>query len=351
MEQKVILSLLPHFSILEKTYSVREIPSGYIHSSYILLNKGSATYILQQFNTQIFEDPQAVYHNFKEVSTHLTAFPYRHYDWKLTKDNAPFFTDHEGQLWRLLAFVPDSTEIKQVTSEREALTCGKLLGLFHRQLAPANVDAFRIPIPNFHDLPSRWLAFEAALQSGITKRKQKVKFVLDELYELRDFVRKAPEGIPLRVCHNDTKLSNILFHKDTHEGLCFVDLDTLMPGYFYHDFGDMARNIVVQHSENHDRVVEPEFNEKFYKATIAGIKSSGLVLMETEIQSLSYGLVLMPFLHSIRAFTDYLLGDLYYKVAHAEQNLNRGKNLLLFSKSSLERKNQLDQWASTLWYS
>lgn len=349
METKAVLSLLPQFSIPEMDYEAKAVPSGYIHSSFKLLSKGKARYLLQKFNTTIFPEPNAVYWNFREVTAHLSTPPYRHYDWILTRDDQPFFTDTSGKLWRLFGFVPESMEMKQVETEQQAFSCGKLLGQFHSLLAKADPLGLKIPIADFQDPILRWNAFETALQSGITDRREKIEPLMQELKNLRDFAMKAPEKQQLRVCHNDTKLSNILFHQDTHEGLCFVDLDTVMPGYFYHDFGDLVRTVVSRYSEDHDRILESEFNEEFYFAIIRGIKSSGLELSETEVQSMTYGLVLMPFLHGIRALTDYLLGDIYYQVAHPEQNYNRGMNLLEFARSSLGRREQLDQLVRNLW--
>ena len=50
------------------------------------------------------------------------------------------------------------------------------------------------------------------------------------------------EGVlPLRVTHNDTKLNNILIDRESHEGICVIDLDTTMPGLSINDFGDSIR--------------------------------------------------------------------------------------------------------------
>ena len=44
----------------------------------------------------------------------------------------------------------------------------------------------------------------------------------------------------LRVTHHDTKINNVLFDQN-NKGLYVIDLDTVMPGYFISDVGDMIR--------------------------------------------------------------------------------------------------------------
>lgn len=343
METNSVDSLLSHFSIPEKEYESKPSSSGFIHSSTIISVVDVPCYVLQKFNTTIFRDTKAVFANFNYVSNYLTSPAYRHFDWIPTRDQHPYYKDANGNLWRLLGFVPDSMELKQIRSTQEAYSCGKLLGLFHKQLDPADANSLAISIPAFHDLEGRWKEFENALESGIPKRIDIIKSEIEELALLREYCLHVPKDLPLRVCHNDTKLSNILFDSDSREALCFVDLDTLMPGYFYYDFGDLARTVVAPYSEDAEQIREQELNTAFLLALLEGLKASELQLQEKEISSLTYGLINMPFLHGIRALTDYVLGDRYYSVAHPEQNRYRALNLLGFAQCCFLIKNKLNR--------
>ncbi|NND15173.1 MAG: phosphotransferase, partial [Eudoraea sp.] len=137
---------------------------------------------------------------------------------------------------------------------------------------------------------------------------------------------------PIRICHNDTKLSNLLFHTENDTALCLVDLDTLMPGYFYFDFGDLSRTVLDPKDEESREPLREKLDLSLLRALLNGVESSGVHLTKTEKDSLAYGMVLMPFLHGIRGLTDYLLGDPYYQVRYPDQNLIRAHNLISYAR-------------------
>ena len=343
METNPIVSLLSNFSIPEVEYTYEPSASGFIHDSGVISTAARPQYLLQKFNNTIFAEPDAVYLNFQQVSSHLTDTAYKHFNWILTKDHKPFHKDENGQFWRLLSYVPDSVELKQIQSIQEAFECGKILGLFHRQVAGGDATSLEVTLPKFHDTATRWKDFENALGSGLPERIEGIRAEIRPLERLKEYALDAPVGLPLRMCHNDSKLSNILFQKYTHESLCFVDLDTLMPGYLFHDFGDLVRGVITLYSEDTHQVRKQEINKVYFNALLKGMRSSELQIHTKEIASLVYGLICMPFLHGIRALTDYLLGDQYYKVSHPEQNRCRGLNLLGFARECFLKKEDLDQ--------
>lgn len=347
METDPIVSLLFHFSIPERIYTCRPSSSGFIHSSYMVSCGDQTLFVLQKFNSAIFKDPQEVYSNFKKISRHLTDPSYSHFDWIQTKDHHAFYKDKEGHLWRLLSYVPDSVELKEIKSGQQAYECGKLLGLFHKQLATPSADTFTSTLPDFHDLGVRWQELETALQSGMPDRIDIIKTELKNLRQLKEYALNVPKELPLRVCHNDTKLSNILFHNNTHKGLCFVDLDTVMPGHLYYDFGDLVRTVITPDSEDPGQIKEQSVNTDHLSSLLEGIRVSGFQIPEQEISSLTYGMIAMPFLHGIRALTDYVLGDRYYNVSHPQQNRYRALNLLGLAQACFEKKEDLDRQIRT----
>ena len=348
METNPVVSLLSHFSIPERIYECSPSSSGFIHSSYIVSSAGKSVYVLQQFNNEIFKDPQAVYSNFVKVSTYLTAPSYRHFNWITTRDEHAYYQDRESHLWRLLSYVPDSMELKAISSSKDANECGKLLGLFHKQLLPAHAKFFKTPLPDFHDIHVRWKDLENAFQSGIPERIETIKAEIKNLEQLKEYALNIPNDLPLRICHNDTKLSNILFHEKTHEALCFVDLDTIMPGHLYHDFGDLVRTVIAPNSEDAGQVWVQIINRDYLGSLLKGIRASGFQVPEEDIPSLTYGMITLPLLHGIRALTDYVVGDRYYSVSHPEQNRYRAQNLLNFAQACLEIKEGLDQQIRTV---
>ena len=138
MEAKAIVSLLAHFSVPEQDYSYAASATGFIHESGIIASAGKPLYILQKFNTRIFQDPLAVFSNFKKVTPYLKSPWYTHFDWIPTKDQSAFYTDEESRLWRLLSYVTDSTGMQGGHNRREAFSWGRLLGKFHKILDQAD---------------------------------------------------------------------------------------------------------------------------------------------------------------------------------------------------------------------
>ena len=140
--------------------------------------------------------------------------------------------------------------------------------------------------------------------------------------------------LPVRLCHNDTKLNNILFSKTNNKALCLIDLDTLMKGYFFYDFGDAARTIANTAAEDEKDLNKITFNKELFSAFIDGLKNSTRFLSASELKTLPLGVVFMPFIHGLRALTDYLNGNIYYQVAYENQNLDRCLSLFNFAEKA-----------------
>lgn len=334
-------SLLSSFDIPEKSYSCEPISSGYIHATYGVASGDTSFYILQKFNATVFPEPKTVYHNFQSVSAYLRSADYAHYNWIQTKKGTAFLEDQKKNIWRLLSFVPNSQNLEAIKLDSQAFECGLVLGTFHRLLNTADPGSFKEPIKDFHDLAFRLDEFENAVKTGVSERVQKMQALMDEINLLSAYLSKKPTSIPIRVCHNDTKLSNVLFDNNSQKGLCLVDLDTVGPGFFYYDFGDMARSVIGTKSEDDFSGAKTELNLSILDSMLRGIKTSKVVLSKEEIDSLSYGLVLLPFLHGIRALTDYVQGDKYYQMSFPDENLKRAINLIDFSKLAFEKSDMI----------
>ncbi|NNE77985.1 MAG: aminoglycoside phosphotransferase family protein, partial [Pricia sp.] len=162
--------------------------------------------------------------------------------------------------------------------------------------------------------------------------KEAIQFAHEVLAQLESVKLK---DLPIRICHNDTKLNNILFSKKTKKALCLIDLDTLMRGYFLYDFGDAVRTIVNTAPEDEREHHKITFITSLFESFVDGIAANEKFLSKAEIETLHWGAVLMPFLHGIRALTDYLNGNIYYKVAYENQNLDRCLSLFDFTAKAL----------------
>jgi len=241
---------------------------------------------------------------------------------------------HSGY-WRIITYVDNSTTYNTTTESEIAFEAGRVIGKFHLLLSGEKISQYIDTIPKFHDLELREMQFLAALARASNEKKEIAKnaisFAEDMLLKLSNIYEPK---LPQRICHNDTKLNNILFSKETQKALCLIDLDTLMVGYFHYDFGDAIRTIVntaPEDERNHDKIT---FEKRLFEAFIDGMVSNGTFLEKEEIEALPYGVILMPFLHGLRALTDYLNKNIYYKVTYENQNLDRCLSLYDFTKKA-----------------
>ena len=142
-----------------------------------------------------------------------------------------------------------------------------------------------------------------------------------------EFLKLKLLNLPVRVCHNDTKSTNVLLDNDSKQLLKVVDLDTVGPGYALYDFGDMMRSMLASHPENAPDIGNLSILEDRYQHMLETyVESANGVLTDDEIESLGFGGLYMTYLMAIRFLTDYLNGDVYYRIAYTNENLVRAKN-------------------------
>ena len=133
--------------------------------------------------------------------------------------------------------------------------------------------------------------------------------------------------IPVRVTHNDTKINNILFDRDTGKAVCVIDLDTVMPGSMLYDFGDALRMGGSTAAEDEADLDKVWFNEGAFEAFAKGYLSEMReALTQEELALLPLSVKLMTYECGIRFLTDYLNGDTYFKIHREHHNLDRARN-------------------------
>jgi Ser/Thr protein kinase RdoA (MazF antagonist) len=279
--------------------------------------------------------------NINYALPYLTADNYAQITFLPTKSGENCL-ESNGGFWRIMTYIPDSTTYNTTTNTSTAFEAGRIVGGFHSLLKKGDVTLFKDTLPKFHHLDHRAHEFEEALA---TSKMQKREIAADAIKKAHLFLKELQhlntEKLPVRICHNDTKLNNILFSKTTDKALCLIDLDTLMKGYFYYDFGDAIRtvvNVAPEDEQNHDLIT---FNSELFEAFVDGLASNDSFLTEEEKQSLPLGAVFMPFIHGLRALTDYLNNNTYYKVAYKNQNLDRCLSLFDFAEKALAKKEMM----------
>ena len=200
-------------------------------------------------------------------------------------------------------------------------------------------------LPNFHNIDFRLDNLYDAIKSNHAGRVDQVIDILEFIkvreVSMRTILRYAQSGkLPLRITHNDTKFNNVLLDENDNVQ-CVIDLDTVMPGYVAYDFGDAIRTIINSAAEDEKDLDKIVLNIPLYQAYTEGyIYEAKDFLTNEEIESLWYGVLLLPYMQAVRFLTDYLNGDTYYKIHYIDHNLVRTRAQVKLVKE-LE-KNELE---------
>ncbi len=329
-------TLLENFAIAQGYYRFEPIEQGYINDTYLVLENEQPLYILQRINNEVFPNVAAVMGNIKKALPYLTDTGYTKVALIPTISGETYCKLEHKASWRLMGYVPNSIAHDNAKNPAMAYEAGKILGKFHSLLMPAPTEQFMDTIPRFHDLQLRAEQFEEAIGRASREKLLEAEIAISFAKKtLPIFSKLASLELPVRICHNDTKLNNILFSKESNRALCFIDLDTLMKGYFYYDFGDLVRTIANTAKEDEKEHQKISFDKGLFEAFLDGLATNGPFLTHEELKSLSLGSVAMPFIHGLRALTDYLNNNQYFKVSYPNQNLDRSLSLFDFSKKAL----------------
>jgi len=333
-----INQILTNFEIPKGDFEFNTVSNGLINDTFLVSSKGSAKYILQRINTRVFSNVEALINNMDLVLPELHGKGYEKINLSKTKEGGAVYRSGGGEVWRLMNFIAGSQVFNTTRNPEVAREAGRIIGLFHHLLSGFNTSLLKETLPDFHNLNFRFRQFGEALKNAKPENIVRAKKAIDFVHENIDgLLGIGFSELPVRVCHNDTKLNNILFSSD-HRALCLIDLDTIMPGTFLYDFGDAARTIVNSAPEDERDLDRIHFDEGLFRNLVEGIAINKNLLQKNEIEQLPSGVVLMPFLHGIRALTDFLENNRYYKVSYELQNLDRCFSLFRFAELALVKR-------------
>ena len=313
---------------------------GHINDTFCVIcqpQEGDAIrFILQGLSSAAFPHPEELMANFIGITSYLReqviaqgGDPLREtLSLVNTKDGKPFYTDSNGKVWRLTPFIENTDCFQSATPELFEASA-RAFGRFQYMLRGYPADTLHEAIVNFHNTEDRYAKFIAALEADKMGRakdvQDEINFVVSRKADCSVALQALRDGVlPLRVTHNDTKLNNILIDRDTHEGICVIDLDTTMPGLSINDFGDSIRFGANHSKEDEKDLSKVNFDIQLYEAYTRGfIQGARGGLTENELKYLPWGARLMTLECGIRFLTDYLDGDHYFRIHYPEQNLDR----------------------------
>jgi len=339
-----IKDVAQHFCFEGELVSSYEAESGHINLTFFVEYKcknNFRRYILQRVNTNVFKKPWDVMENIHNITTFIRekiiaagGDPERRVlKFVETTDGGIAYIDKVGGFWRAYVVVENARTFESAMTPQRFYKVGKSFGEFQMQLSDFPAEKLHETIPNFHNTESRYNDFLTAVKNDVRGRAAEVtddiEFVKYRSQRLCSFINNGiKEGkFPIRVTHNDTKMDNILIDNETGDGVCVIDLDTVMPGSVLNDFGDAIRFGASSAAEDEcdiDKVfMRLDMFEGFTRGFIDGLDGS---LTQPELVALPMGALILTYETGIRFLTDYLNGDIYFRIHREEHNLDRARN-------------------------
>lgn len=325
-------AVLGAYGLNAEKFKIEPFGSGLINHTWKVYNKELA-YILQEVNTAVFRQPQNIAQNIETIKKYLdqTAPKYLFVAPIRTLNDSDFVVI-DAHFYRIFPFVENSCSVDFVHQPEQAYHAAKQFGKFTRMLYAFNVQKLKPTIEDFHNLPLRVEQFKKALAQASDERISEAKFAIEEIirhYNIEEqYVHMVDSGaLHLRVVHHDTKISNVLLQAETGVGLCVIDLDTVMAGYFISDVGDMMRTYLSEANEEEKDFNKIAIRDDVFAAIHKGyMEEMDQVLAFTEKQFFIYSGKFMIYMQAVRFIADFLNGDTYYKTNYADHNLVRGLN-------------------------
>jgi Ser/Thr protein kinase RdoA (MazF antagonist) len=336
--------VLQEYGLKEESIRAESFGNGLINNTWKITGRDQV-YILQRVNEAVFKEPGAIANNIRLIADHLRKhYPGYLFAAPLTSIRGEEMVYKEGKgFFRLFPFITGSHSKDKVETPGQAYEAAAQFGRFTRLLSTMDLSRLKITIPSFHDLGLRYRQFQLALTNGNDKRI-KASGSLIQLLEKHSGIFaeygkiKTNPGFRLRVTHHDTKISNVLFNAED-KGLCVIDLDTVMPGYFISDVGDMMRTYLSPVSEEEKDVNKIEVRGDFYKAIVQGyLDEMKEELTKTEKNYFFYAGQFMIYMQALRFLTDYINYDVYYTTQYPEHNFVRAENQLTLLQRLSEKE-------------
>ncbi|EOZ96016.1 hypothetical protein A33Q_2609 [Indibacter alkaliphilus LW1] len=326
----------PWLSFLEKQYpfsikleSIQAFGDGHIHHTY-LVDTSMGKMILQKFNNKVFTAPEKISHN------HLIMLR------KINRKELPFelplpipnkrgevFSKLEDGIFRFSPFVQGAC-VNEVQEPQHAFLASKAFS----QLIDAGKHIrgadLKEVIPGFNDLSLRYHQLLTAVEKSKRVLNVELKELIDFYLGREDLVKEYKAWaakLPLRLTHNDTKINNLIFSGDLSTVKAVIDLDTIMAGFAFYDFGDLVRTVACTEHEHSTAWEKISVDKSKYEALYQGFCDGGSAfLTKDEIASLHFGGKMMTCIMGFRFLADYLNGNIYYQIKYEAQNFHRAKN-------------------------
>jgi len=329
----------------------KPIGSGHINATFHVSAKtslGAKSFVLQRINTFVFRDPAGLMLNVVRVTEHLRRrfalrgendIGRRVLHVHPNRQLQPYYMTCDGEYWRMYEYVNDTHTVEGDPPAAEIYEAAYGFGEFIASLIDMPWRQLTETIPDFHHGPRRYEALQNAVQRDVGGRVGKCREEIDFIIEHRSLLFEPQllselGRLPRRVTHNDAKCSNILLDNASLKSQCVIDLDTVMSGLALYDFGDLVRTTVAGVAEDETDPAKAQVQLSRFECAARGfIDGAGGNLASDELKSLAIGPRYMALIMAVRFLTDYLQGDIYYRIHDPDQNLRRCRAQILLVRS------------------
>jgi hypothetical protein len=335
MENVLLMNIANQFQFENEVKMIRPFGDGLINDTFFVETQGNTpNYILQRKNKNIFKDIPSMMNNINKVTTHLKrkisaagGNPLAEALTLIKTKNDQLFYKENEEYWTACLFIEDTVTYQYASSLELAYQGGKGIGKFQSMLSDMKEPLDDI-LPGFHNIRFRFNQWDEAVRNDKAGRvknlQEEISWIEKYRQEMLGFYEKIETGIiPIRVTHNDTKISNILFNKQG-EVLCVIDLDTVLNSACLNDYGDAIRSYANAGLED-DRDVNNVFLkiDVFEYYTRGYLSEASSFLLQEEIENMAFSVKYITFEQVMRFLMDYIDGDIYYRTNYDNHNLVR----------------------------
>ncbi len=357
MKQK-FSALAQLFCLPGDVIDYKVISNGNINATYtVTMNvAGEEKYfVFQKLNIFVFKSPKRIMKNIEKITSHIAdklaatggdrdhVMHFAH-----TAEGKNYYMEDQG-FWRISEFVPNTVTYNSCSDLRILRSVGYAFGNFQTMLSDFDTTALYETIPGFHDTRSRIAVFLRHVNEDPCGRADEITEEIERIKAYKGLAVRLCElidsrEIPLRVTHNDTKINNVLFDKDTGEAKTVIDLDTVMPGLVAYDFGDAIRFAANTAAEDEADLSLVDLDMDRFRAFAEGFLSAvGGSLTPIEVKTLSLGVFTMTLELAVRFLDDYITGDQYFKTLYRGHNLVRTRCQLRLADIVYEKLGEMNK--------
>jgi len=337
---------LHHYSIIAEQFAhyarvteVHEFGNGNINDTYLVATDAEAEedkqFVLQRINTQVFKQPRLIMQNMRAFTEHMRRRAREEgHHWEMPRvlpacDGQDFYIDPEGGFWRAISYVHGTRSFDTIKDTRLAREVGYALGTFQYLISDLPISKLADSLEGFHIMPRYLQGFDQAFSHNGYKSGAEVKYCLNFVEQRRDFAHVLENAreqgkLLLRPVHGDPKVNNVMIEQSTGRAISLVDLDTVKPGLIHYDIGDCMRSGCNPLGEETERWEAVHFDPEIGAAILEGyLTQARNFLTAADYEYLYDSIRLLTFELGVRFFTDYLAGNVYFKVKHPQHNLQR----------------------------